>query len=677
MTLYRDVWGVPHVYADNAADGVYGLGYAMAEDRLDDVYTALRTGLGSMSEAFGKKYVEQDYIMRLCRNEELAKESWENAPEHLRAIGEGFCAGIQAYVDEHPEHVPEFAIELEPWKFLTVARAMILRWPLGTIQDDVKNGKKGENVPMRSNQWSVSPARSADGRAILLSDPHLTWEGLAVLYEARVHAGELHMNGYFVIGSPLMGIGHNQHVGWANTTGGPDTSDVYEIKLKLGFAPQYEYDGEWRKAELKMISIPVKDGDPVRRPAIYTHLGPLVSQPDLKNGTALVGASPYFNSMRLLEQFYEMNTAKSAREVFEALGMNQYNEQNMMFADVNGTIAYLRSGATPIRPDGYNWDAPVPGDTSATAWKGIHPVDDLVHIFNPPAGYMQNCNISPANMMVDSPLTPDKYPDYIYNVSWDQNNPRGKRSTQLLHDDDSVTPEEAEAFVTDVYDILSGPWQEALRQAVEAVGRDRLNDPQFAAMVKAILDWDGQFTADATPTTLYKLWRLKCGDQIEVKRIGAGEPLTNSDREKMLDLLAETAAEMQDRYGRWDVAWGEVHKVGRGGKLFPVGGADFRSGDREGNHSETLFDVSSKDDPDHPDHYIAKSGSMSMILMFFGPDGIESKTCVCWGQSGRPESPHYVDQAEHLYSQRKLKPTFWKKEDLLKNLESEKVLVIR
>ena len=57
--------------------------------------------------------------------------------------------------------------------------------------------------------------RTADRIPILLTDPHLTWEGLAVLYEARVHAGDLHMNGYFLIGSPIVGIGHTQHVGWA------------------------------------------------------------------------------------------------------------------------------------------------------------------------------------------------------------------------------------------------------------------------------------------------------------------------------------------------------------------------------------------------------------------------------------------------------------------------------
>ena len=146
--------------------------------------------MGLMSQAFGEKYVEQDYIMRLCRNSELAQEHWQTAPPHLKQITEAFTAGINAYVEKHPQKVPEHALELKPWMILTVGRAMILRWPLGTIQDDLREGRRRagppQGPPMRSNQWAVAPSRSADKIPILLADPHLSWEGLAVLYEARV-----------------------------------------------------------------------------------------------------------------------------------------------------------------------------------------------------------------------------------------------------------------------------------------------------------------------------------------------------------------------------------------------------------------------------------------------------------------------------------------------------------
>ena len=213
VTIHRDTWGVPHIYADSPASGAYGLGYAQAEDRLLDIYSAIHTGMGTMAEHFGPQYAEQDYIMRLCRNEANAKKSIATMPAHLRAMVESFTAGVQAYIDEHPEEVPEYAVKIEPWQILTIGRAMMLRWPLGTINDEKDEEPNSKRPPMGSNEWAVSPSRSADNVPILLSDPHLTWEGLAVLYEARVHAGDVHMNGYFLIGSPLLAIGHNQQVG--------------------------------------------------------------------------------------------------------------------------------------------------------------------------------------------------------------------------------------------------------------------------------------------------------------------------------------------------------------------------------------------------------------------------------------------------------------------------------
>ena len=677
VTIHRDTWGVPHIYADTPAAGAYGLGYAQAEDRLNDIHTAVRTGTGTMSEAFGDGFVEQDYLMRLCRNSEISRQAWEQMPAHLQEFVGSFTQGINAYTNEHPDEVPEYAVALEPWMLLTVGRAMILRWPLGAINDDIGNSGARPRPPMQSNEWAVSPSRSADGIPILLSDPHLTWEGLAVLYEARVHAGDLHMNGYFMIGSPILAIGHNQHVGWALTTGGPDCGDAYEMTMRAGKTPEYLYDGEWRAAEQVEFTIAVKDADPVIRPAVYTHLGPVMKVSDKDAGKVFVGASPLLESTQMMQQAWKMVTSTNVREFYEALGMCEFNEQNFMFADVYGDIGYARVGKTPIRPKGYDWTAPVPGDTSATAWKGIHQIDDLIHVFNPPQGFMQNCNVSPENMMPDSSLREERYLSHIFNVGdWEVNNPRGIRTRQLLDNDDSVTREEAISIVLDVHDIQAERWQNELRAAVDAEGGERMQSAEFAAVVSAILAWDGEFTPEATATTIYKFWRLKCGDKIDLLPIAQGNHLEAEQQRQALELLQQTIEEMKQQYGRWDTAWGDVHKVGRGGRYFPVGGTEFRSGNKEANFSETLFDVNCDPDGDKPGRYIARSGSMAMILMFFHKDGIESMTCTPWGQCGHEDSPHYLDQGEKLYSPRGLKPTWWKQKDLTQHLNSTRVLTI-
>ena len=672
--LNRDTWGVPHVVAKSEEDGMFALGYAQAEDRLEDIYLAIRTGVGRMAEIQGQDLLQQDYMMRLTHNDTLHPEYLKTAPEQLRKNLIAFTEGIQKYIDEHPGEASDVAIPVEPWHPLAVARAMILRWPLGTIMGDLGNAPERVKPAMGSNQWAISPKRSADGSAILLSDPHLTWEGLAVLYEARFHGGDLHMNGYYLIGSPMLAIGHNKSVGWALTTGGPDTSDVYKIKFRAQPELQYEYDSEWKPIRVEMYKIPVKGGESVSKKGYFTHLGPVVSEPDIKTGTAYVGASPYLDQTGLYDQFYKMAKTSNVHEFNKVLGEHQYNEQNVMSADTLGNISYVRNGATPIRATGYDWSRPVDGTTSATAWKGIHPQADLVHIINPECGYMQNCNISPANMMMNSPLTPDKYPPYIYNVSWDKNNPRGRRTVELLDNDDSITVDEAISYTLDIHDRLAGRWQNELREAVSESREKYESDSDFQKAVQSILDWDGQYTTDATATVLLKFWRLKCGKAIDLSPLGNSMPLPAASRAQLLELLQQTMAELKERYGRWDIPWGQVHMVGRGGKYYPAPGADYDSGDKEANFSETLMDVRSIESKEKPGLQVANSGSMAMILMFFDKDGVRSFTCTPWGQSAHPESKHYVDQAEGLYSKRTMKSTWWNLKELENHLESSKKL---
>lgn len=669
VTIIRDEWGVPHIFAATDGDAAYGLGYAQAEDRLGDLHKNVRTAIGRMSEAFGSQYITQDYAMRMVKNAEVSKGHWDTLPPELQVLGEKFMAGVMRFSEENPDAVPEWAVELEPWHPLAIGRAILLNWPLGTIQDDLRNRENSTGAS--SNQWAVAPSRSADGSAILLMDPHLTWEGLAVFYEAHVLGNKLEMHGFFLVGVPIFALGHNANVGWAATTGGPDTSDVYELTIDGNLVPKYIYNDEWHSPEMSMITIPVKGQEPVTRPAAWTELGPVMADPDRENKKAYVGASPYFEEGGLFEQFYAMATAQNADEFYDALGMNQYMEQNIMYADTEGNIGYVRTGRVPIRPGGHDWSRPVPAVDSSTGWQGIHPIADLVQLRNPPQGYMQNCNISPQNMLKDSPLTPDKYPEYIYNVSWDYNNTRGIRTVQLLDKDDSVTKEEAMAYAFDVYDIRSAPWQEAIMQAVFEVGQEKMKERRFRQAVETIAKWDGKYTVDTEAGPIMKHLHAAARNEVDLKKVIDMEPLLADEQEVLLEALEQTLEKMEDLYGTTEIAWGDIQKLGRGDTFVPVPGVNF--GGRS-TGSRTLLSVSVDEDPEKPGYYIAKGGSMSMMLMFFRPEGVESYSCVMWGQSSDPESEHFMNQGAKLYSQRTFKPTWTKKEDLMEHVGSEKVL---
>ena len=674
-TLYRDTWGVPHVYAETWAGAAYALGYAQAEDRLEDIYKNVRTATGTMAEVFGEKYAEQDYFLRVFKNAEICEEYWSRAPREIQALGDNFMRGVNAYVAEHPEKKLECATELHGWQCAAIGRTMLLQWPLGVLKDEVE--RKKDAPPFGSNAYAVAPSRSAEGCPILMTDPHLTWEGMAVFYEARIHTNEVDLCGYFIAGCPAPALGHSAHVAWACTTGGPDTSDVYMVKLNPQNFAQYEYNGAWHTFEGKAITINVKDEPAQVKPALYTIYGPLVDLPDTKKRIAYCGATPYYDQAGMFEQMYRMAQARNCDQFYEALGMNQFMEQNILFADRDGNIEYVRTGRTPIRPEGdIDWSVPVPGGTDATRWLGIHNIQDLVQVKNPPQGYFQNCNVSPAVMMRDSPMTPDKYKKYIYNVLWDEDSPRGKRLLELLDADPLITKENAMLYTLDDYDIQTKPWQTALKAAVDAVGADKMQDAELAKAVNDFLNWDGRFDKDSTVASIVKFWRLKCENAIDYVAIADGKPLNAADQAKMLDLLKETLSDMKAKYGSAEVKWGEITLIGRGGKYFPLSSGDFGGGKDKKNFTETVCDVATRETPKGSGKYVGYNGSGTMMVSFLHKDGIESYSLVAWGESGDPNSPHYVDQSEKLYSNRRMKPTWFKKEDLLKNLESEKVINI-
>lgn len=670
-TLYRDTWGTPHVYADGLGDAAFTLGYAQAEDRLEDIYKNVRAALGRSAEAFGPQHVQQDYIMRLVHNDTICESYWKNAPAQVRELGDSFMRGVEAFVAEHPERKPTFALKLEGWHCAAIQRMMILNWPLERIMDELH--RKKDAPPFGSNSFAVAPARSAANGAIVMTDPHLTWEGMAVFYEARVHAGDYEMCGFWLVGAPLPALGHTGYVAWACTTGGPDTADVYMVKLNPKNPLQYDYNGEWRDFERTSISIAVQGQAAVEKGALYSLYGPVVEDPDPAKGVAYCGASPYLDAPGPFEQSLKMAAAKNCDEFYQALGMNQLMEQNVTFADRQGNIQYVRIGCVPIRPEGYNWSVPVPGGTDASRWKGIHSIGDLVQMKNPPQNYFQNCNLSPEFMMKDSPMKPGLYKPYIYDVTWDVMTPRGARLLELLDADTKVTKEAAMAYTLDVYDILAKPWQAALKAAVDASTDNRLSEPGLAGAVKTILAWDGQFTRVSAAAPIVRYWRLRCDKALPTLDIAEGKALKPADQAKLIDALAGALGDIQAKYGKTDIVWGDVNFIGRGGQYFPCPGTEF-GGSNQKTYTETVMDVGTEETPAGSGKYVGRDGSSSTMVMFLHPDGIESYSVLNWGQSGDPKSKHYVDQAEKLYAERKFKPTWFKKDELMQHLESEKTI---
>ena len=165
-----------HIYATTAEDACYGLGYAQAEDRLEELLKQYRRATGTMSEVFGPggQNLQNDYRQRLWRHAEIARQKYPELSAKTRATIEAFLDGVRKYMAEHPDKVPAWAPKLEPWMCVALSRYIIWGWPEGEAGGDLKRGGI-EPDPIEyhgSNEWLVAPSRTKAKAPIALIDPH-------------------------------------------------------------------------------------------------------------------------------------------------------------------------------------------------------------------------------------------------------------------------------------------------------------------------------------------------------------------------------------------------------------------------------------------------------------------------------------------------------------------------
>lgn len=682
--IYRDTWGVPHIYAPTVEAGLYAMGWAQAEDRPEELLKNFMRAMGESAKFDGPMGVESDMISLLWDNYGTSKRNFDRIRPEIQEQVRAYVKGVNDFYAAHPGDIPSWWGDRRADEYMVVAffRFFLYGWSVGQVFDDLQAGgiQPGFDKDSRgSNQWSVSPGRSAEGVAILCIDPHLSWWGASRFWEFRIHAGVLQGSGFNLPGGPYIGLGHNADVAWAMTTGGPDTADVYELTLKSDDPTKYLYDGQWRSLSSRDVTIEMK-GAPSQKLTIWSsHHGPIVA---MRGGKAYAAKMAYAKEVQLVEAWYEFNTAKDYIGAMRALDMRQLFPQNVMVADTLGNIYYQRTGRVPLRPTGYDWSRPVDGSTSASEWLGLHPASDHVQVLNPPQGYMQNCNISPDVMMVDSPFSPDKTLSYLYGSSAGATNQRGARAVQLLEADASVTVEEALAYATDVHPYGVERWLEVLKLADAAFGSEHQTDADYAEGIRDLSAWDGDLRHDSKTALKYYCWRRQLVDdhgsqavsdaarRIDYYPAALGKPapeidLSNEELQAAAVSFANAMARVKSDHGSLDATYGDMFRVGRDDVSWPLGGG----GDYG---TTTLRNIGYGRERGNHTRWGDRGQTSTEIIVLSKP--VRSWTYVPIGQSDRPNSLHYRDQAQKLFSPCTMKPTWWLPEDLAGHIESRTVV---
>ena len=681
--IYRDTWGVPHIYAPTVEAGFHAMGYAQAEDRPEQLLMNLKIAMGELAEIAGESQVPQDIVARLFDHYGIARRQWPDASPVIRRRLQAFADGINAFYAAHPEDVPDWWGErtVEPQMVSAFGRMFLYNWSIDEALNDLRRGgiEPGFTSPRRaSNQWAVAPQRSASGNALLLIDPHLSWWGVSRFWEVRMHAGELEGSGVTLAGNPYIGLGHNARLAWAMTTGGPDTGDVFALALDPDDHGRYRYGDEWRTIEQREVTLTVRGAEPRSVTLRFSDHGPIVAT---QGDTAYAARIPYDEGANPMAVWEALNFADDYRGARAAGATLAMFPQNLMAADTDGNVFYQRTGRVPVRSGEFDYSKPVDGSNPATDWQGIHPAEDLLTVVNPAQGYIQNCNIPPDAMMVDSPFRLDGQPGYLFSSAnygpaldgW--TNQRGARAIELLAGDDSVTVEEALDYAVDVKPFGIDRWIDALDAAVP-------RDAETRPAVDGLMAWDRRLTRDSVDALRYAYWRLTLADHADGDGLRAAiddhlaivegrtpDPVALDDGQRavLADTFAAALTRMTEEVGTTEAPWGRVFRVGRDEASWPVGGG---GGDQYG--LTTLRTMGYLDPNERFERWGNRGQTSTQVVELSTP--IRSWIYLPVGQSDRPGSPHYADQAAGPFSERRLKPSWWLPEDLAGNIESRTVL---
>lgn len=678
VTIHRDEWGVPHIDGPTDESVVFGFGYAQAEDFLWQVEDSFVLATGRYAELYGPSVYSTDSTTHLYEIPQRARQDFGTLDPKLQALNRAFTDGLNYYVQRHPGTKLRLLDRFEPWFPIALDRYVLYRMashskPVAeslNAQTYVPNGAVG------SNAWALGPSKTRSHKAMLFCNSHQPYYGFGQYYEAHLRSGEgWSFTGSTFFGSPMLAIGHNEHLGWTYTVNDVNCGDEWVETFDDPKHPlNYRYGDGYRTAVEWTDSIRVKTSTGFELRTVTfrkTHHGPIVRR--LSETRQLSSNVARMNDALFGRQAYRMVRSRNYQEFRAALATLDQRMFNLVYADCDGNIFYLYNGIVPRRDPEFDWSKAVDGSRPRADWQGILPLEELPQVLNPTSGYVQNCNQSPYTTTDDqNPEPGDLARDIVGEATWD--NRRAKMSRHLLRAARDVTfgDWQALAFDTTMYWPLT-----ELPLYERKFRRLKETDPALAAQVepylKHLLDWDCRCDVGSTQATLCVFWYEQLYGLLTSSTRETLKPEMLSNVSAQFRALVDAASLLQGLYGNWKVPYGEVNRLQRHANIadffekipfndklpsLPVAGVQGPVG--------SIFTIYYT--PPLPFVRPMKKrygvvGNSYMAVIEFG-DRIQTKSLLQYGSSGNPNSPHFFDQAK-LLSERKLKEAWFYWDDVL------------
>lgn len=523
-------------------------------------------------------------------------------------------------------------------------------------------GILGRGPFVGSNNWVVSGEHTNTGLPLLANDPHLGIQMPAIWYEVGLHAPGMDVVGFSFAGVPGVVIGHNNRIAWGVTNVGPDVEDLYIEKINPENRTQYEYMGEWKDMTIINETIKVNGGDDVILPVYVTQHGPIITdilsddEKALNMQLALRWTAQ--EPSRILQSIIQLDQAQNYDDYREALRYWDVPAQNVIFADVDGNIAYQMPGLVPLRPQGDDGLLPMPGWTGEHEWQGWIPYEELPALYNPPQGYIVTAN----NAVVDK-----DYP-YLVSIDW-ANGDRAQRIVTMIQErigSGKITAEDFAQIQFDSQSLMALDYAPIWQTLTS-------DDPEVQKAIELLRGWDGEERRDSVPAMLFEMffWHLRPNvlkDEVGEDLVSRAtttlffhalasqadakwwDDVTTTDTESrdqiVLKSLSEAIAYLKENVGgdmdSW--TWGKLHTTTFPSAPLGQSGIGLieklvNRGPFPADGGYEIVNATSWDQKEPA--VVTWHPSMRMIVDMSDFD--LTKTVLPTGESGHPYNPHYDD----------------------------------
>lgn len=685
VTISRDKWGIAHIHGKTDADTVFGTLYAQAEDDFNRIEVNYLNAMGRLAEAEGEGELFRDLRMKLFIDPDVLKQQYTQSPAWLRSLMNSFADGLNYYLHTHPEVIPRVINRFEPWMALSFSEGSIggdiERVNLQLLQDFYGPGdmvaqleSPSDGEPRGSNGFAIAPQNSASGNALLWINPHTSF-----FFRSELHMiSDEGLNAYGAVtwGQFFIYQGFNENTGWMHTSSRADAIDEYLetiVEKRDGF--YYEFGDEELKLTESQIVLPYKVGSEMSSIEVtvyHSHNGPIIRELDGQWVSIALMQEP----IKALTQSYNRTKTQNHGEFFETMELMTNSSNNTVYADSDGNISYYHGNFVPRRDLSFDWNQPLDGSNPATQWQGLHPVDELITLFNPANGWIQNTNNTPFSAAGEYSPKPEDYPAYMAN---NPENPRGIHAVRVLEGQSDLT---IESLIEAAYDPLLTAFEELIPPLLLTTAIDDMTESASAVALETLeyIDllrgWDYRYSIDSTETSLAVFWAQQLMDDVRNQARSADINIyefmaNNTTADQKLSALRVAAQTLESDFGSWQVPWGEINRYQRlngdvvqnfddDAPSLPVAFASSRWG--------SLASFGSRRYPGTKKMY-GTSGNSFVAAVEFG-ERLRAKAITVGGLQSNPDSAHFDDQAQ-MYASGEFRDVLFYPEDIQANLEAE------